>query len=467
MADRVAPASPISAGLVFTLGLLAATAPLSLDAYLPALPAIAAEFGVSRARGSTVLHRLPARPRDRSDPRRSSRRSMGSSWTDARRHWPLRDLIPRLRDRAHFGHLHRASPRSGSGWRRRPGAFARGCPRPCQGGERQRRCIRNWRRFPVPRLCSPPIAGGLIIDLSGWRVVFVVLAGLGIVMAVAVYVVVGDTHPADKRTTAGLTTVLRRFGGLLRDRSFAAFATVVMLSSAVLFSYIASSPFVLQAVYGLTQLQFALSFAAVGSGLVAASLVNARLVRRHDPLLVLRMAAIVQIVGIAALSALITVRLVSGWTSIPLLIVLLMWSVVPCGFITPTGVSLAMARSGDHAGRCFGPIGGEYVPRGRTRQPALRFGRPGGDHGNSDDDFQLRDNRLHARAQREATTADGSVAREECHPHPAAMWSPLSRSPRRRRAERPSCGACRAHPRMGCRARSGTWRSGYPESTEA
>ena len=132
----------------------------------------------------------------------------------------------------------------------------------------------------------------------------------------------------------------------------------------------------MQAVYGLTQLQFALSFAAVGSGLVAASLVNARLVRRHDPLLVLRMAAIVQIVGIAALSALITVRLVSGWTSIPLLIVLLMWSVVPCGFITPTGVSLAMARSGDHPGAASGLLGASMFLVGGLVSPLSGSGDP-------------------------------------------------------------------------------------------
>ena len=52
-----------------------------------------------------------------------------------------------------------------------------------------------------------------------------------------------------------------------------------MLGSAFLFSYISSAPFVLQTVFGLTQLQFALSFAAVGTGLVLASVAGGPVAR--------------------------------------------------------------------------------------------------------------------------------------------------------------------------------------------
>src|SRR6187431_1733270 len=38
---------PVAASMAFSLGVIAATAPFSLDAYLPALPAMAEEFGVS------------------------------------------------------------------------------------------------------------------------------------------------------------------------------------------------------------------------------------------------------------------------------------------------------------------------------------------------------------------------------------------------------------------------------------
>jgi DHA1 family bicyclomycin/chloramphenicol resistance-like MFS transporter len=373
--DRVASASPVSPGLVLTLGLLAATAPLSLDAYLPALPAMATEFGVSAQEIQLTLTacllglgagQILAGP-------------LGDRW--GRR-------IPLIVGAVLYVLASIAcalAPTAGALIALRfvqglAGAVGLVLSRAVvQDVVRGRLATSLYSHMAAISGAAPiiaPVVGGLIITASGWRVVFLVLAGLGIVMAAAVFFVLEETHPLHKRTSAGLGSVLRAFAALLRDRGFASYALLVMLGSAFLFSYISSAPFVLQTVFGLTQLQFALSFAAVGTGLVLASVLNARLVRRHEPLRVLRTAALVQVAGVAVLLAFIVVRVVIGWTSIPLLIALLVWAVVPFGFITPTGTSLAMERSGNRAGSASGLLGAGMFLIGGFVSPLSGWGNP-------------------------------------------------------------------------------------------
>jgi DHA1 family bicyclomycin/chloramphenicol resistance-like MFS transporter len=151
--------------------------------------------------------------------------------------------------------------------------------------------------------------------------------------------------------------VLRSYGLLLRDSAFLGYTVVVLFTAAILFSYISSAPFVLQDVFGLTELGFALAFAAVGAGLVVVSLLNARLVRRHGPRVALRLASTVQLLGIIALGALVVAKIAGGWSSVPLLILCLVWAVAPCGAMMPTCTSLAMARSGNRAGSASALLG--------------------------------------------------------------------------------------------------------------
>ncbi len=375
MADRVAGASPVSPGLILTLGLLAATAPLSLDAYLPALPAIAVEFGVSPQKIQLSLTacllglglgQILAGP-------------LGDRW--GRRRPMLAGTVLYVLSSIACAFAPSADAliilRFVQGLAGAVGlVLSRAVVHDLVTGRHATSLYSAMAAVSGAAPIIAPIAGGLIITIAGWRIVFLALAGLGVVMAAAVFFVIAESHPSHKRSSAGLLSVLRTFGALLRDRWFTSYAIVVMLSSAVLFSYISSAPFVLQTVFGLTELQFALCFAAVGSGFVLVSVLNARLVRRHEPLQVLRAAAIVQFIGVTALGALIAGHVFAGWTSIPLLIALLMWSVLPCGAITPIGIGLAMERSGNHAGAASGVLGASMFLVGGLVSPLSGWGNP-------------------------------------------------------------------------------------------
>ena len=76
------------------------------------------------------------------------------------------------------------------------------------------------------------------------------------------------------------------------------YALTAAFSSGALFFYISSSSFVFQDIYGLTSTQYSLVFAANAVGLMAVGWLNANLVRRHDPAVLLPLGRRQGVVGI-------------------------------------------------------------------------------------------------------------------------------------------------------------------------
>jgi DHA1 family bicyclomycin/chloramphenicol resistance-like MFS transporter len=128
-------------------------------------------------------------------------------------------------------------------------------------------------------ILAPQLGAGLL-HFGSWRFVFIAFVVAGsILLAISVFAL-PETLAVDARHSGSLLTTL----GLMRDvatnRVFLANALACGLGFGVLFAYIAGSSFALENVYGLSPQQFSLAFALNAVGLVAASQVNGRLLRR-------------------------------------------------------------------------------------------------------------------------------------------------------------------------------------------
>jgi DHA1 family bicyclomycin/chloramphenicol resistance-like MFS transporter len=131
-------------------------------------------------------------------------------------------------------------------------------------------------------LLAPPI-GGVVDAVVGWRGVLGVLGGAGILMLILSALVVPESLPARDRQHAGLRSSFGSFGTLLRDPGFVAYIAAFGLAFGAMMSYISASPFVGQSILGMTPLQYSLTFAAGGTALITANLVNARVAPRVGP----------------------------------------------------------------------------------------------------------------------------------------------------------------------------------------
>jgi DHA1 family bicyclomycin/chloramphenicol resistance-like MFS transporter len=125
-----------------------------------------------------------------------------------------------------------------------------------------------------------PIIGGQLLHVTDWRGVFLVLAGIGAVLALFSWRSLAETLPLSARQRGGLRNMLRVLGILIRDRRFMGLTLCFGLFFGAVFAYIAGSPFILEDIFGLSPQIFGLLFAINAVGLVITSQVGARVVGR-------------------------------------------------------------------------------------------------------------------------------------------------------------------------------------------
>ncbi|MFI2348808.1 multidrug effflux MFS transporter [Streptomyces sp. NPDC019443] len=121
-----------------------------------------------------------------------------------------------------------------------------------------------------------PLIGGQVLRITDWRGIFVVLTGVGIVLTLVVAKWLHETLPREKRHSGGVGGALRTMRGLLSDRVFTGYTLTGGLSFAALFAYISASPFVVQEIYGASPQTFSLLFGVNSIGLIAVGQINGK-----------------------------------------------------------------------------------------------------------------------------------------------------------------------------------------------
>ncbi|MFH9263785.1 Bcr/CflA family efflux MFS transporter [Streptomyces sp. NPDC017546] len=122
-----------------------------------------------------------------------------------------------------------------------------------------------------------PVIGGQVLRITDWRGIFVVLTAVGIVLTLVVWKWLHETLPPADRHTGGVADALRTMRGLLADRVFTGYMVAGGLAFAVLFAYIAASPFVVQEIYGASPQTFSLLFGLNSIGLITVGQINGKL----------------------------------------------------------------------------------------------------------------------------------------------------------------------------------------------
>jgi DHA1 family bicyclomycin/chloramphenicol resistance-like MFS transporter len=147
-----------------------------------------------------------------------------------------------------------------------------------------------------------PLIGGQILWFMGWRAIFWVLAGIGVVALAAAALRLPETLRPEYRQPLVLSAVLKRFGELVRHRTFMGYAFTGSFQFAALFSFLSGSPFVFIERYAISPRQYGLIFGGMIVFMTLGSLLNAKFAPVFGAGRILRYAVIVPaIVGPAAL----------------------------------------------------------------------------------------------------------------------------------------------------------------------
>lgn len=117
---------------------------------------------------------------------------------------------------------------------------------------------------------SAPVIGGLLADSVHWQGIFWILAAFAALLIVISFFF-KESLPPPRRTKGNVLDSFREYGPLLRNRPFMTHVLLKGSALGLLFAYTSSAPFIMQTVYGWSQLDFGLFmgfnalFAAAGS----------------------------------------------------------------------------------------------------------------------------------------------------------------------------------------------------------
>ena len=327
--------------LVVVLGAVNAIGPLSIDMYLPAFPQIASSFHAPAAQvqltltacvAGLALGQLVVGPLSDRLGRRLPLIAAMATYTVAS---VLCSIAPSV---AVLAGLRFVQGLAGAGGV----VIARAVVRDLHSGAAAVRLFSSLMLVTGLAPILAPLVGGQILGFTSWRGIFVLLAVLSALLALTVAVGLRETLPPERRSDQGLARTLSIMRALLRDRWFVGHALAGGLGFGALFAYIAGSSFVLQGIYGVSPQLYSVLFAMNGLGLIAGSQVNARVVGRYGPALLLRSGLLSIACSAAVLLAVVLVGGLGVWTVlVPMFVI-----VSSLSFVLPNSTALALA---DHA----------------------------------------------------------------------------------------------------------------------
>ncbi|WP_407952121.1 multidrug effflux MFS transporter [Plantactinospora sonchi] len=212
-----------------------------------------------------------------------------------------------------------------------------------------------------------PTLGSELLRWTQWQGVFVALAIFGLLLITVAALGLPETLPPRRRRRGGALDTARTYGGLLRDRTFLGLVLVAGLAMAALFAYVSGSSFVFQEQYGLNEQEFGFAFGAGAIGLITATQLNVRLLRRYSPQRILVTALVVgSLAGFALLGFAVT-----NYGGLPGILASLWVVLAASGLAMPNAPALALSRHGEAAGTAAALLGAVQFGVGAVAAPLV------------------------------------------------------------------------------------------------
>ncbi|XVU30489.1 multidrug effflux MFS transporter [Actinoplanes sp. CA-054009] len=214
-----------------------------------------------------------------------------------------------------------------------------------------------------------PLLGGQLAQLTDWRGLFVFLAAIGAVLLAVTLARFPETLAPENRTAGGLAQTGRDFRILIGDRVFLGAVLNQGFVYAALFAYLAGATYLLQGHYGLSPQQYSFAFGFNSVGSVAFGFLAARTAERWN----LRGTLYIGLV-VAAAGALGVV--LAGLVDVPVAVVLVsLFALAGGGSITSTpATTLALAEYPQMAGTASSLLGVVRFGFGGIAAPLVGIG---------------------------------------------------------------------------------------------
>jgi DHA1 family bicyclomycin/chloramphenicol resistance-like MFS transporter len=191
----------------------------------------------------------------------------------------------------------------------------------CAGGVIARACVRDiFGPEETPRIYAymslvlsvaplfAPFLGGYLLIWASWRAIFWFQFAIGTVAAIATAMRLPETHGGMARRLHPFV-IVSDYARILRDRNFIAYALAGAASNASLYAYLTGSSHVFIDMFHVAPQNFGWFFAINAIGLIGMSQIAARLAHKHLPERIMLTAQIVHVIAGLVLAAISWSRL--------------------------------------------------------------------------------------------------------------------------------------------------------------
>ncbi len=334
------------------LGLLTAVGPFAIDMYLPALPAIAADFNATPAavQGTLIAYFLAVA-------------------VCQIVYGPLSDAYGRKAPLYVGMALYvvgalACSVAPSIGWLL-AGRFVQGVGG-CAGLVIPRAVVRDLYRghdsarmmalmmlvFSVSPILAP-LFGSVMVQIGHWRLIFVAVSLIGLMGLALTAFVLDETRPPEQRLPMNVAGAFRGYLQLLGDRNFIGVVLIGAFGMASFFAYLASSSFVYIDHFGLTPAQYSIAFAINAVTFIGVAQLTGVIGRRLG---LKRMILSALVYYLAATLTLVAITL-AGVDNVFVLIGGLLVSFAGMGLVIPSAAALALENHGPRAGSASALMG--------------------------------------------------------------------------------------------------------------
>jgi len=189
-----------------------------------------------------------------------------------------------------------------------------------------------------------PLAGALLMSITGWRGIFGFIAIYAAVMIIPLVLFVGESLPRERRLRTGFWDTMANYPDLFRDPMFRWHALAFWSLFGVVFGYLSSLSFFLQSILGLPSGYFTLTFAITTSGSFLTGMLTTYLAKWVPTRALASIGLTAVGIGAVSLFALVLSGATDYWPYLP-------------AFVLMSGM----------LGFCFGPINALAVTNQRHR----------------------------------------------------------------------------------------------------
>jgi len=206
--------------------------------------------------------------------------------------------------------------------------------------------------FMTAPIFAPFIGQVMLNSGMSWHGIFWALAGFGVIMFLWVLIRLPETLPVERRVPLNPPSILRSYWRVIRTREALGYTIASGFLFGALMSYISASEQLFHNVYDTGDM-FALWFAGAAIAMTASNLINSRIVER----LGMRKISHAALIGFVIVSAVHAAFALSGPVPFEIFYALLLIAFFAIGFQGPNYNAIAMERLGGLAGSGAALIG--------------------------------------------------------------------------------------------------------------